>query len=174
MFAVRYAAGVSPAAAFASLRRQFGNAVLQQLPGEDAVNLNSVSDLPFALAGLIAVLGVATVGNTLVASVRRRRRDLATLKTLGFVRRQVYATVCWQATSAAAVALIVGLPLGLAAGRWAWSAVAAGIDSVSPPVVPSLVVAAVVPATVLLCNVLAAWPAFTAGRLAPALVMRSE
>ena len=35
---------------------------------------------------------------TLIASVRRRRRDLALLKTLGFTTRQLAATIAWQAS----------------------------------------------------------------------------
>jgi ABC-type lipoprotein release transport system permease subunit len=63
--------------------------------------------------------------HTLVTSVRRRRRDLAMLKTLGFVRGRVVAAMVWQATTFAVVALAVGRPLGLAAGRWAWELTAA-------------------------------------------------
>ena len=52
---------------------------------------------------------------TLFASVRRRRRDLALLKTLGFTRRQLAATVAWQASIAVALGVIVGVPLGIVA-----------------------------------------------------------
>ncbi len=37
MFAVRYASGVSPAVAFASLRREFGPSILRRLPSEDVL-----------------------------------------------------------------------------------------------------------------------------------------
>ncbi len=174
IFAVRYAPGASPAAAFASLQRQFGRTVLRQLPAEDAVNLQSVDSLPFVLAGLVVLLGVATVGNTVIVSVRRRRRDLAILKTIGFVRRQVTAAVAWQATSFAVVALVIGMPLGVAGGRLAWSLVAAGIDSASPALVPALAVAFVVPAALAVANLVAAWPGWVAARVAPAVVMRAE
>ena len=40
---------------------------------------------------------------TLVASVRRRRRELALLKTLGFTHRQLAAVVAWQSTIAVAL-----------------------------------------------------------------------
>src|SRR3954462_2613495 len=73
---------------------------------------------------------------TLLASVRRHRRDLAVLKTIGFVRRQVSATVAWQATTLALGALVAGVPAGLALGRWTWRLVANGLGSVSPPIVP--------------------------------------
>lgn len=174
LLVVRLARGVSTAAAVPHLQRDFGNTVLQRLPAEDTVNLQSVSGMPFALAGLIGLLGLATVGNALASSVRQRRRDLAVLKTLGFVRRQVGATVAWQATSFALVALALGLPLGLAGGRWAWTAMSSAIYSVSPPLVPVLAVVLIVPATVLVCNAVAALPARSAGRVAPALAMRSE
>ena len=149
LFAVRYAPGVSHAAALASLRREFGGTVLRQLPSEDVINLQSVDGLPTLLAGLVALLGLATVGNALVSSVRRRRKDLAVLKTLGFFRRQLMFVIAWQATSFSLVALLIGLPLGVVAGRWTWVLVASGIGSVSPPVVPILGIAIVVPVTLL-------------------------
>src|SRR6202043_2462017 len=135
LFAVRYAHGVSQTAALSSLQHNFGRTVLSQLPSEDVLNLQSVDRLPTLFAGLVGLLGVATVGNTLVVSVRQRRRDLAIMKTIGFVRRQIAAVVAWQATSVSLVALFVGLPLGVAIGRLAWSVVTPGIGSVSPPLV---------------------------------------
>jgi hypothetical protein len=174
VFAVDLAPGASMPAAVDSLRKDFGPTVLQHLPAQDAVNLTSVSGLPYVLAALIALIGAATVGHALVNSVRRHRRQLAALKALGFVRRQVSATVACQATSIALVALALGIPLGLAGGRWAWMAVASGIYSESPPIVPAAAVAALVPAALLVTNAVAAWPAHTAGRLHAALGMRSE
>ena len=174
IFAVRYAPGVSKTAAFTSLQGLFGRTVLQQLPAEDVVNLQSVDGLPLVLAGLIVLLGVMTLGNTLVTSVTRRRRDFAILKTIGFVRPQVAAIVAWQATSFALLALLVGLPVGIAGGRWAWSAVASGIGSSSPAVVPVLAVALIVPGTLVVANAISAWPAWRAARIRPATVIRSE
>ena len=174
LFAVRYAPGVSPAEAYASLRREFGETVLRQLPSEDVINLRSVDGLPSLLAALVVVLGVATVGNTLVASVRQRRRELAILKTIGFVRRQVAAVVAWQATTLALVALVVGIPLGVVGGRWAWNLVATGIGSVSPPVIPTLAIVVIVPAALVVANGIAAWPGWVAARVAPAVAMRNE
>lgn len=174
IFAVKLQPGVSMAQGVARLQRDFGPTVLQHLPAEDAVNLKSVSSLPFVLAGLIALLGMATVGNAVVGTVRQRRRDLAVLKVIGFVRRQVSSVVAWQATAFAAVALVLGIPLGLALGRWAWTQIASGIDSVSPTVVPVTAVLLIIPATILVCNAVAAWPARSAGRLHPAVAMRIE
>ena len=64
------------------------------------------------------------MGNTLVSSVRRRRKDLAILKTLGFLRRQLMLVIGWQATSFSVFALLIGIPLGVVGGRSAWFLVA--------------------------------------------------
>ena len=50
------------------------------------------------------------------ASVRRCRRDLAQLKVLGFVQRQLAAAVAWHASIAVAVGVVVGVPLGIVLG----------------------------------------------------------
>jgi hypothetical protein len=173
-FVVEYAPGADQQAAYASLRRDFGPTILRAAPPDEVENLRRVSGLPFLLAALLAVLGAATLGHLLVTSVRRHRRDLAVLKTLGFLRRQVLATVAWQATTLATVALLVGLPIGVAAGRWAWVLVNQGLGSPAGPVTPTLAVLAVVPATVLVANLVAALPARAAAATRPAVVLRSE
>ena len=172
LFAVRYAPGVPPAQAFTRLRHDFGPTVLRHIPGQNIVNLQSVDGLPLVLAGLAAFLGAVTLGNTMMIFVRRRRRDLAILKTLGFRRRQVAAAVAWQATSFILVALAAGLPLGVAAGRWAWDLAAAQLESAAPPVIPALAIALIVPTALLAGNALAAIPARTAARTAPAISLR--
>ena len=164
---------MSKAAAFASLQRSFGKTVLKQLPAQDVVNLQSVDHLPLLLAGLMALFGVMTLGNTLVISVRRRRRDFAILRAIGFVRPQVAAVVAWQATTFALLALLVGLPVGIVGGRLAWSAIASGMGSASPAIVP-LAVALIVPGTLVAANAISAWPGWKAARTPPASVIRSE
>ena len=84
------------------------------------------------LAGLLVFLAVGALALALVGSVQRHRRDLAVLKTIGFVGRQVSATVAWQSTLLAITALVVGVPLGLALGRWTWDLVAGNVGSNSP------------------------------------------
>ena len=51
--------------------------------------LHGIDWLPATLAVLLGGLAVLAVGHALVTGVRRRRRDLALLKTLGFDRRQL-------------------------------------------------------------------------------------
>jgi hypothetical protein len=173
-FLVEYASGADTAAAVASLRRDFGRTVLRAWTPVELHNLDRVRGLPLLLATLLALLGLATLGHLLVSSVRRRRRDLAVLKAIGFVRGQVSATVAWQATTLVAVALLVGLPLGVAAGRWAWLLVSRGLGSPAGPTTPILAVLAVVPVTLLVANLVAAMPARAAAATRPAVVLRSE
>jgi ABC-type lipoprotein release transport system permease subunit len=81
------------------------------------ISLARIADVPVLLSGLLALLAVGTLAHMLVSSTRRRRRDLAILKALGFTRSQVQAAVAWQATTITAIALLIGLPAGIAAGR---------------------------------------------------------
>jgi predicted lysophospholipase L1 biosynthesis ABC-type transport system permease subunit len=123
---------------------------------------------------LVALLAVGTVAHALVSAVHRRRRDVAIFKTLGFVRGQVSAMVAWQATTFAVAAVLAGLPLGLAAGRWAWRLTAEQLGVASPPVWPPLPMLAVAAGAVVAANLIAAPPGWVAGRLRPALVLHSE
>ena len=92
------------------------NVVADQRPS-DIENYTRIRNTPIVLGGVLALLAVAMLTNVLVTGVRMRRRDLALLKTLGLLRRQVSAVVAWQATALIAFALVLGIPLGIVAGR---------------------------------------------------------
>ena len=140
----------------------------------DIKDYASVRDTPLVLAAVLIVFAVGTLAHVLLTGVRRRRRDLALLKTLGFNRSQVLATVAWEASTFAAVALLIGLPLGVLAGRWAWAYFANAAGAPSQATVPLTAVLLAIPATLLIANLIAAWPGWTAARLRPALVLRTE
>lgn len=140
----------------------------------DQATLGRIAQVPLVLAVVLAGIALGTLGQTLVTSVRARRRDLAVLKTLGFSRGQVRSAVAWQASTMGAVALVVGLPLGLAAGRWVWRFLADGIGVFPAPVVSPIAIIVGIPATLLLVNLIAAIPAGSAARTKPAIVLRSE
>ena len=177
MFYLRLAPGADHEAAMRSLQR-LPSGVVQVVdlprPPADVANLGRVGDLPNVLAGLLALLAASALAHLLVTSVRRRRHDLAILKVLGFVRRQVSAAVAWQATTVALLALAVGLPLGVALGRWSWSLLADRIGVGAPPVTPGPALLAGVAGTVLVANLVAAWPGRVAARTRPAVALRSE
>ena len=128
-----------------------------QRPAE-IVNYRSMGAMPVLLAGALAAGALAALALTLLASVRRRRRQLALLRVLGFTRRQLTMTVAWQATTIAAVGLLVGMPLGIAAGRGFWTLFAHAISAVSEPVVPASATLLVAAGTLVLANLVAAVP----------------
>jgi hypothetical protein len=60
---------------------------------------------------------------------------LALLKVLGMTRRQVRA-ITWQTTLTLEIAIGAGVPLGIAAGRWAWGTFAGSLGVNPVTVVP--------------------------------------
>ena len=141
----------------------------------DLGTLQRIAGLPILLTGLFGLLVVGALAHVLVTGVRRRRRDLAILKTIGFVRRQVRAVVAWQASAIAALCLLVGIPAGLLLGRWGWQMVASSFGVVPAVVVPTALLALMLPvAALVVANLIAALPARAAARTEPAVVLRGE
>jgi FtsX-like permease family len=194
---VRLRPGISPAAGLRSLqsiRRQlteelnspqalrasFGGSradSIDLLPAQrpaEIVNYAAMGAMPAALAGGLAAGAVAGLGLALMASVRRRRRDFALLKTLGFTRRQLGGTVAWQASVIAVIGLVIGVPLGIAAGRWLWLAFARELSAVPDPTIPAGSIALATAAALALANLVAALPGRQAARTPAAQVLRAE
>ncbi len=169
--------GLAPGVALADVARAYDGDVYDVLrlrrPGE-IVSYQRVERVPLLLAGFLALLGIGVLWHTLVTGVQRQRRTLAVLKTLGFVRRQVSATVAWHATTVATIALAVGVPVGVASGRLAWRAFTGDLGAGGPPVTPAVALLGVVAGGYFLANLLAAGPAHRARRIPPAVVLRSE
>ena len=181
-FLLRYRSGTSLTAATARLRALavvLGCPVTScvvtadQRPG-DIKNYAAIRDTPLVLGAVLVLLAVGTLIHVLLTSVHRRRRDLAVLKTLGLVRSQVLRVVAWEATALAAAALLIGLPLGVLAGRWAWALFAgsAGVSGVAD--IPLSLVLLAIPVTLALANLIAAGPGWDAARVRPASVLRTE
>ncbi len=137
-------------------------------------DLDRIGDLPLALGAFFALLACATVAHALVTTVRRRRRDLAVLRAVGFTRRQTRGAIVWQSTLLAVAGLVVGVPVGIAVGRITWRWLADGFPIVYVP--PGALVAILVVAglAIALANALAAGPAHAATRIHPAEALRVE
>jgi hypothetical protein len=142
-------------------------------PPTSLVNFGEVNfPLLFGLA--VAVFGAATLVHALVVSVGRRRRETGLLKVLGFVRRQAAVAMSWQTTTVAVVGLVVGLPLGIAAGRLGWELFAGYIGFVAVPIVVAWGLVALAAGTIAVANLIAAGPAIAAARTRPAVLLRAE
>ncbi len=136
--------------------------------------LRQVDQLPTMLAAFLALLAAVTVAHALAATVRRRGHEIAVLRTLGFSRGQVRATLASQATTFALVGLVAGIPLGILVGQRVWRAVAEGLG-VSPGAqfsVAGLLIACV--AALLLANGMALVAAGRALRARPAEALAGE
>jgi predicted lysophospholipase L1 biosynthesis ABC-type transport system permease subunit len=138
------------------------------------VDLGHVRTLPLTLGIFFALLACATVAHALVTTVRRRKHDLAILGTFGFTRRQTRIAIAWQATLLAAIGLLIGVPLGIVAGRLAWRWLANSFPMVYVPPLALLAMLLVIPVALVIANLLAAGPAHAATRIRPAEALRTE
>jgi hypothetical protein len=150
-----------------------GGLVAHLRPAE-IVNYRQMGTTPAILGGGLALGAVVALALTLVASVRRRRRELALLKTLGFVRRQLAAAVAWQSSIAVAIGVVIGVPIGIALGRVLWDLFAHEISAVPMPSVPGLVIVLIVVGALALANVVAALPGRMAASTSTSVVLREE
>jgi hypothetical protein len=180
---VRLRPDVNRAAAYRSLEKianetsnpqNFGVTVVGVQRPAEILNYRSMGATPVFLGIALGIGAMTALALTLVASVRRRRRDLALLRTLGFTRRQLAGTVAWHATTAVAIGLLLGVPLGVALGRWLWDLFANGIDAVPVAVVPLGEIAVIVAGALLMANVVAALPGRLAARTPSATIFTQE
>ena len=189
---VRLRTGVSDRVGLAELRHivAVANRVLAAVPNNggaagsvsvlgvqrpaEIVNYGTIGATPALLASALALGAIIALSLTLVASVRRRRYDLALLKTLGFTQRQLAAAVAWQASVAAVVGIVIGVPLGIVVGRWLWVLFARQIYAVPQASVPVISVVLVSVGTFVLANLAAAVPRRSAARTSTSFLLRAD
>jgi ABC-type lipoprotein release transport system permease subunit len=138
------------------------------------IDYGSLGSTPAVLGTALALGAVIAMGLTLIASVRRRRRELALLKILGFTRRQLAAAISWQSSVATAIGTAIGVPLGVVLGRFLWDLFAHEIYAVPRPTVPLTSVVLIVVSAMILANLVAAIPGRIAARTPTALLLRTE
>ncbi len=143
-------------------------------PPVEVARIHQIDWLPTTLAVVVSVLAGIAVAHALITSVHRRRHELAVLKTLGFQRRQLRTTIAWQATTLATTGLVIGIPAGLITGRLIWRVIATHLGVVNTPTIPSVALTLVVPATIVLVNLIAFAPARTAAHTRAAVALRTQ
>ena len=126
------------------------------------------------MAGVLALVAVTALAHLLTTSVQERRRELALLGALGFVRRQLRATVAWQASVITMASLVIGVPVGVALGRSVWSAYASGLDAAAPAETRWVWLVLAVGASLAVANLVALLPGYWAGRTRTADVLRTQ
>jgi hypothetical protein len=187
---VKLKRGVSLEAGRASLQRisRGANEILNKDPNSQGDSTSVVGDqkpaeilayqsagaTPLLLASGLALGAVMTLGLGLAASIRRRRRDMALLKALGFSQRQLATAIAWQASVTAFTGVVFGVPLGILLGRWLWTLFAERIYAVPDATVPVPQVLLIALGAIIVANAVAVIPGKSAARTSTALILRAE
>ena len=82
--------------------------------------------------------------------------------------------VAWQASVSVLIGTVIGIPLGIVAGRQLWILFAHDIHAVPAPAVPALTVALIGVGALVLANFVAALPGRIAARTSTAVLLRAE
>lgn len=143
------------------------------LPGE-VERLTAVEQLPWFLAGFLAVLAAVAIGHSAATAVRRCRRELAVLRVIGFTRKQVGAVVTTQIAAISVGGALLGAAFGVITGRLVWRAVVNSVPLPFSPASPFAEVLLVVLAVLLLAQLAAAVPRRSAASLHTADALRAE
>ncbi|MFL6206268.1 MAG: ABC transporter permease [Acidimicrobiales bacterium] len=140
----------------------------------DLRSYQAVRHTPLLLATALALLGLGVLAHTVATSVRRRRLELAVLRSLGFVGRDLRASVRWSVLTLVVACVVVSTPLGIAMGRLLWSTFAEGLGVDSGPVTPIGPIVAVDVLAIAAGVLFALIPARQATRLRVGEVLRAE
>ena len=182
---VRFAPSVSAATAQRSLaamvnslnRLEAGSAGIisfTDIRPAEITDYQAMGAAPLILAVGLSTGAVVALTLTLLTSVRRRRRDLALLKALGFTRGQLSAVVAWQSTVSVAIGVVIGVPLGIVFGRAMWDLFAHELFAIPDPTVPLLATGLVALGALVLANLVAAIPGRRAANTPTNLILNAE
>ena len=130
--------------------------------------------MPLLVGVALGALAVMTITHLLITSVRRRWRDFAVLRTIGFTRGQIRGAVAWQAATLMAAALAAGIPAGIVCGRVAWLVFAQQLGIVAHPDVPLLPTVALAAGSADPRSRRCDLPGEAAARANPSTALRSE
>jgi putative ABC transport system permease protein len=175
------APGASPRSVVASLR---DDAAAWSLAGDPArtfaapvrppeiVDADSMRSVPLVVGGLLALAATLALVVGLGMAVRARAGELGTLRALGLDGGQLRTTVRVQAVASSATALVVGVPLGVVAGRLAWRAYAHQLGVATAPTVPPAWLLGTVAAGLVLAVLASSIPGRAAARVSAAAACR--
>jgi ABC-type lipoprotein release transport system permease subunit len=115
-----------------------------------------------------------TLVHMLLAVGRRRRHDLAILRTLGLARRDIVLVVVWQSCLLAGIALIIGSLVGTIGGRWLWKTLVGGAGILAEPSISPLALLVAGAAVLCVAALVALGPGVFAARVKPAVVLAAQ
>ena len=126
------------------------------------------------LVVVVVIFGIGTLLHVLMLSLLRHRREFGVLRSIGFLRRQIAATVAWQAITVVAVGIVVGVPIGLALGRLVWNLAASEFGVVAVVSTPNIRIALIAAGSLVASCFVVATPAAVAATSPAAPLLRSE
>ena len=137
----------------------------QEYAGQQAVMIDQMLSVLYAMLALSIVIAVLGIINTLALNVIERRREIGMLRAVGTHRGQIRRMITLEAVQIAVYGAVVGVAIGLVLG-WSFVQVLAdeGLGAAAYPwgtIVGMLIGSAVVGV------VAAVWPAIKASRTSP-------
>ena len=133
-----------------------------------------VASTPRVAAGLFAVTAAAVLIHSVIATGRKRRRELAIFRAIGFSARQATSASVWLALTSAFIALVVSVPIGAAVGARMWSLYAQSLGVGVRTSTRSSDIVLVIASALLGAVVVAFWPGWITARRATATTLRTE
>ena len=137
--------------------------------------IGTFSTLFTILLSIVAALGVL---NTVLLTVRERRRDLGMLKSIGMTPRQVTVMMVTSMAALGVVGSLLGVPLGIGAHRLLVPAMVHAINIVLPgymlDVWDATLLVAIALAGIVIAVLGALIPSCSAARLTIATVLHNE
>ncbi len=119
-YRIKVARGADPEALRVALLREAGDRLYVTVSDAHKGNENTAGYVRpplYALTAALLAIGAGSVLITLLFAVRERYREFGILKALGFTPRQIMASVATGPSLLAAMALVVGTPLGIVITR---------------------------------------------------------
>ena len=165
---IKTTGGVTPenTAALKQVVKQYPGPKLEtreQFKATQVGQIDQILNLIYVLLFFAIVIALFGIANTLGLSIIERTRELGLLRAVGMSRRQLRASVRWEAVIIALLGTLLGLVIGVA---FAWAMVRAlsdqGIDKFSLAPVQLIVIVVL---AALFGILAAAWPARRAAKL---------
>lgn len=130
----------APPDAPARLSESLGVEIGQASPATVLLNLDRIRSVPDVVAVIVSLLALLSLGHHLVVGARRRRHDVAILRSLGADAGQVAQLFHAEASTFAVAALVIAVPLGYVGGRLLFIALANRIGAREDVMLPLVVI----------------------------------